>query len=108
MIQFFGIPVDTLTTVLLVITAVIVAGVLMLALSNVLFFKLGVPNIFRRRTQLALITFALMLSTMLLSCILAVGDVMSATVQRVAVYKWGNFNALNELSRRPLRSYPEQ
>jgi len=108
MIQFFGIPVDTLTTVLLVITAVIVAGVLMLALSNVLFFKIGVRNIFRRRTQMALITFALMLSTMLLSCILAVGDVMTATVQSVAVYNWGNIDELIEGGRGPLGTYPEQ
>src|SRR5260370_12005390 len=108
MIQFFGIPVDTMTTVLLVVTAVIVAGVLMLAMSNVLFFKIGVRNIFRRRTQMALITFALMLSTMLLSCILAVGDVMTASVESVAVYNWGNIDELIEGGRGPLGTYPEQ
>ncbi len=108
MIQFFGIPVDTMATVLLVIAAFIVAGVLMLALSNMLFFKIGVRNIFRRRTQMALITFALMLSTMLLSCVLAVGDVMTATVQSVAVYNWGNIDELIEGGRGPLGTYPEQ
>src|SRR2546429_3122486 len=108
MIQFFGVSVDTLTRVLVLITAVIVAGILLLALSNVLFFKIGVRNIFRRRTQMALIALALMLSTMLLSCVLAVGDVMTATVQSVAVYKWGNIDELIKGGRGPLCTYSEQ
>src|SRR5437588_8312217 len=108
MIHFFGIPVDTLTRILLVITAVIVASVLLLALSNVLFVKIGVRNIFRRRTQMALIALALMLSTMLLSCVLAVGDVMTATVQSVAVYNWGNIDELIKGEYGPLGTYSEQ
>lgn len=90
MTQLFGIPLDLVTTILLVVTVLIVGGVLVLALSNWLFFKIGVRNIPRRRTQMVLIVFALMLSTTLLSSILAIGDVVNAAVQSVAIYNLGN------------------
>ena len=63
MTQLFGIPIDTLITVLLITTVVLVGFVVVLALGNLLFFKIGVRNIPRRRTQMWLIVFALMLST---------------------------------------------
>lgn len=90
MSQFFGIPLDRLSNILLVTTLVIVGGVVLLALSNAIFFKIGVRNIPRRRTQMVLIVFALMLSTTLLSSVLAIGDVITATVQSVAIYNLGN------------------
>ena len=90
MTQLFGIPLDTLMVVLLVVTLVIIGSVLLLALSNVIFFKIGVRNIPRRRTQMLLIVFALMLSTTLLSSTLAIGDVVNAAVQSVAIYNLGN------------------
>ena len=90
MTQLFGIPIDTLTTILLTATLVIIGVVVLLALSNAIFFKIGVRNIPRRRTQMVLVVFALMLSTTLLSSVLATGDVMTAAVQSVAVYNLGN------------------
>ena len=90
MTELFGIPIDTLTTVLLVATAVIIGVVILLALSNLIFFKIGVRNIPRRRTQMWLIIFALMLSTTLISSVLATGDVITGAVQSVAVYNLGN------------------
>ena len=90
MIQLFGIPLDTLTTILLVITLVIIGAVALLAISNAIFFKIGVRNIPRRRTQMVLIVFALMLSTTLLTSVLATGDVINAAVQTVAVSNLGN------------------
>src|SRR5690348_8076013 len=92
MTQLFGIPLDLVTTILLVVTVIIVGGVIALALSNWLFFKIGVRNIPRRRTQMVLIVFALMLSTTLLSSILAIGDVVNAVVQSVAIYNLGNLD----------------
>src|SRR5260370_10177510 len=94
MTQLFGIPLDTLTTILLVITLVIIGAVVLLAISNAIFFKIGVRNIARRRTQMVLIVFALMLSTTLLSSVLAIGDVITATVQSVAIYNLGNVDEL--------------
>src|SRR6266699_1678973 len=90
MSQLFGIPLDTLSTILLVMTLVIIGGVALLALSNLIFFKIGVRNIPRRRTQMVLIVFALMLSTTLLSSVLATGDVIIGAVQSVAVYNLGS------------------
>ncbi len=90
MTELFGIPIDTLTTVLLVATAVIIGVVILLALGNLIFFKIGVRNIPRRRTQMWLIVFALMLSTTLISSVLATGDVITGAVQSVAVYNLGN------------------
>jgi putative ABC transport system permease protein len=90
MTQLFGIPLDRLSTILVVITLVIVGSVVLLAIGNAIFFKIGVRNIFRRRTQMLLIIFALMLSTTLLSSVLATGDVITSAVQTVAVYNLGN------------------
>src|SRR5215471_1442748 len=90
MSQLFGIQLDTLTNLLLIITCAIIGGVVLLALSNAIFFKIGVRNIPRRRTQMILIIFALMLSTTLLSSVLAVGDVITAAEQSVAIYNLGN------------------
>src|SRR5256885_14479787 len=83
MTQLFGIPIDRLTTILLVATLIIIGVVALLAISNVLFFKIGIRNIPRRRTQMLLIIFALMLSTTLLSSVLATGDVINTAVQTV-------------------------
>ncbi len=90
MTQLFGVPLDLLSNVLLGITLVIVIGVFVLALANRIFFKIGVRNIPRRRVQMVLIIFALMLSTTLLSSSLATGDVISSTVQSVAVDNLGS------------------
>jgi putative ABC transport system permease protein len=90
MTQLFGIPLDKLSSILLVTTLIIIVGVVLLALSNLVFFKIGVRNIPRRRVQMLLIVFALMLSTTLLSSVLATGDVITAAVQSVAVYNLGN------------------
>jgi len=89
MTQLFGIPLDTLTIILVVITLVIIGGVGLFAARNAIFFRMGVRNIPRRRTQMVLIVFALMLSTTLLTSVLATGDVITAAVQTVAVSNLG-------------------
>jgi putative ABC transport system permease protein len=90
MTQLFGIPIDILTTILVVTTAVIIGGTALLALTNAIFFKIGVRNIPRRRAQMLLIVFALMLSTTLLTGVLATGDVITAAASSVAVYNLGS------------------
>jgi putative ABC transport system permease protein len=108
MIRFFGTPIDDLTTILLVITGCIIGIVLLLALTNRIFFKIGVRNIGRRRVQMGLIIFALMLSTTLLSSVLATGDVLTSTVQSVAVYNWGNIDETIEGGRGPLGTFSQK
>src|SRR5437763_17128915 len=90
MTHLFGIPIDRLTTILLVATLIIIGLVALLAISNVLFFKIGIRNIPRRRTQMLLIIFALMLSTTLLSSVLATGDTINTAVQTVGVSDVGS------------------
>ncbi|GAC1400466.1 MAG: hypothetical protein NVSMB49_12810 [Ktedonobacteraceae bacterium] len=107
MTQIFGIPLDALTTVLIAITLIIVGVVLLLALTNTIFFKIGVRNIPRRRLQMVLIIFALMLSTTLLSSVLATGDVITAAVQSVALYNYGNIDEIIEGGHGPLNLYPD-
>jgi putative ABC transport system permease protein len=107
MTQLFGIPIDTFSLILLTIACIIVGGVLLLALGNKIFFKIGVRNIPRRRTQMLLIVFALMLSTTLLSSVLTTGDVMTSAVQSVAVYNLGNVDELIEGGRSPIGLYPD-
>src|SRR5438270_7430735 len=108
MTQLFGIPLDTLTNTLLIITLVIVGIVVLLALTNFIFFKIGTRNIPRRRMQMVLIVFALMLSTTLLSSVLATGDVITATVQSVAVYNLGNVDELIQGGHGPIGLYPDE
>src|SRR5438876_2181482 len=101
MTQLSGIPLDTLTIILLAITISIIVGVGLLAITNAIFFKIGMRNIPRRRTQMLLIVFALMLSTTLLSSVLATGDVITAAVQTIAVSNLGNVDETIQSSGSP-------
>ena len=101
MTQIFGIPLDTLTIILVAIAICIIIGVSVLAITNAIFFKIGIRNIPRRRSQMLLIVFALMLSTTLLSSVLATGDVISAAVQTVAVSNLGNVDETIQSSSTP-------
>src|SRR6266487_4788401 len=107
MTHLFGIPIDTLTTVLLAATLAIIGVVALLALGNAIFFRIGVRNIPRRRTQMWLIIFALMLSTTLLSSVLATGDVITSAVQTVAVYNLGSVDETIEGGRGALGFFPD-
>src|SRR6266487_1449949 len=107
MTHLFGIPIDRLTTILLVATLIIIGLVVLLAISNVLFFKIGIRNIPRRRTQMLLIIFALMLSTTLLSSVLATGDVITTAVQTVAVYNLGSVDETIEGGHGALGTFPD-
>ncbi len=107
MTQLFGIPLDLLTRILVIITAVIIVGTLLLALLNRIFFKIGVRNIPRRRAQMLLIVFALMLSTTLLTGVLATGDVITAGVQSIAVYNLGRVDETITGGHGPLGTFDD-
>lgn len=107
MTQLFGLPINLLANILLVITGIIVGVVLLLALFNLIFFKIGVRNIPRRRTQMVLIVFALMLSTTLLSAVLATGDVLTTAVQSVAVYNLGNIDEVIQGGHGPIGAFSD-
>lgn len=108
MTSLFGVPIDTLTNVLLVVTLVILGGVVLLALGNRIFFKIGARNIPRRRSQMLLIVFALMLSTTLLTSVLATGDVITSAVSTVAVSNLGNVDETIEGGRGSIGLFSER
>src|SRR5437660_4536280 len=107
MLHRFVMPIDRLTTTLLVATLIIIGVVVLLALGNTLFFKIGIRNIPRRRKQMLLIIFALMLSTTLLSSVLATGDVINTAVQTVAVYNLGSVDETIEGGHGALGTFPD-
>ena len=99
--QLFGIPLDTLNVILAAATVIIIVGVAIMSCTQRIFFTIGVRNIPRRRLQMVLIVFALMLSTTLLSSTLATGDVVNGTVQSVTVDNLGDVDEIVEGSRSP-------
>src|SRR5260221_7122599 len=107
MTQLLGIPLDLLAKTLVIITALIIIGVLILAIRNRIFFKIGVRNIPRRRGQMMLIVCALMLSTTLLTGVLATGDVIEAGVQTVAVYNLGSVDEAITGGHGPLGTFDD-
>ena len=98
MTSFFGLPAERLAQAL---AALLAAGLLLLvglALRHPVLCKLGLRNIGRRKTQTALIATGLMLSTMLITTALGVGDIITGTVQAVAVASLGR---VDEIAHNP-------
>src|SRR5918995_247501 len=87
--EVFGIPANTLATVLAVVLAAGLAVVGLLALRDPVFLKLGLRNIPRRRARSALIVVGLMLGTAIIAAALATGDTMSSTIRSYVVRALG-------------------
>src|SRR5687767_2316932 len=81
MTKLFGIPIESLVIVLVVLLAGALAAVAALALRNRVFLRLGVRNVGRRRSRSALIVVGLMLGTTIIAAALATGDTMSKTIR---------------------------
>ena len=92
MSKLFGIPVGGLAAALVLILAIVVAGLAALAIRNRVFFRLGVRNVRRRRARSALIVVGLMLGTAIITAALATGDTMSHTIRSAAVSALGRTN----------------
>jgi putative ABC transport system permease protein len=86
----FGIPVDTLAVVLAFLVGTSVAVVGALAVRNIVFFRLGVRNVGRRRGRSALIVVGLMLSTAIIAAALGTGDTMGRTIRESVLSALGN------------------
>jgi putative ABC transport system permease protein len=74
MSEIFGIPADTLLTILLVVTGLILVGVALMAWRFPLSFRLGLRNLPRRKAQTALVIGGLALSTLIITSALGIGD----------------------------------
>ena len=74
MSEIFGIPADTLLTMLLVVSGLILIVVALLAWRFPLSFRLGLRNLPRRKAQTALVVGGLALSTLIITSALGIGD----------------------------------
>jgi putative ABC transport system permease protein len=90
--ELFGIPSNTLLTILTTMTALIVVGVALAAWRYPLSFRLGIRNLPRRRGQTFLVIGGLALSTMIITSALGIGDTIDYST-KVGVYeKWGGID----------------
>jgi putative ABC transport system permease protein len=87
--KLFGIPVSSLAQVLAVLLVALLVVVVVLALRNRVFFRLGVRNASRRRGRAALIVVGLMLATAIITASFATGDTMSSSIRASAVTALG-------------------
>src|SRR4030095_1272292 len=87
--ELFGIPIDTLLVVLVVLLAMVTGALGLLALRNRVLLKLGVRNVGRRRARSALIVVGLMLGTTIIAAALATGDTMNHTIRSTATRALG-------------------
>ena len=83
--EIFGLSMDTLMVIIIVLLGIIALIVGYLALRHPLFFRLGLRNIPRRRAQTLLIVFGLMLSTLIISSAFTTGDTLSNSLRTQAI-----------------------
>ncbi len=72
--EILGIPANTLLTILLAMTGLILLSVALVAWRYPLSFRLGLRNLPRRKSQTALVIGGLALSTMIITSALGIGD----------------------------------
>ncbi|MBN1667725.1 MAG: ABC transporter permease, partial [Anaerolineales bacterium] len=77
----FGLPANTLLTVLLALSGLILLIIVAAALRFPLAFRLGLRNLPRRKSQTALIITGLALSTMIITSALGIGDTVDYSVK---------------------------
>src|SRR5688500_13665137 len=87
--QVFGLPAGPLAVGLGVALAVALGIVTVLALRNLVFLKIGLRNIPRRRGRSALIVLGLMLGTAIIASALLTGDTMSSAVRSTVIESLG-------------------
>ena len=88
--RVFGVPAGPLSLWLAVILLVSVGALTALAVRNLVFLKIGLRNIPRRRGRSALIVLGLMLGTTIIASSLLTGDTMARTVRSAAIQSLGS------------------
>ena len=92
--KVFGVPMSGVATVLVALLAFCLLSVAWVAWRRPVIFKLGVRNIPRRRAQTTLIVVGLMLSTLITSAALGVGDTVDHSVTSEAYDLLGGVDEL--------------
>ncbi len=90
--SLFGLSMNTIMVWMLAIFLIITAVVAGLAISNKLFFKMGLRNIPRRRAQTVLIIVGLMLSTVIITSAFSTGDTVSYSIRTATINNLGNID----------------
>ena len=83
--ELFGLSMNVIMVVLLVIFLMAMAVVIVLALLNRIMLKMGLRNIPRRKTQTVLIIIGIMLSTVIMAAAFGVGDTINFSIRNEAV-----------------------
>src|SRR5687767_14676977 len=78
--EIFGIPMSSIMLVLVAMLGLCLLTVASVAWRRPVIFKLGIRNIPRRKAQTILIVVGLMLSTMIISAALGVGDTVDYSI----------------------------
>jgi putative ABC transport system permease protein len=86
----FGIPMNTIMIVLLVLLGVAFLTVILIFLRNRIIFLLGVRNIPRRVSQTILIIIGLMLSTVIITAAFTTGDTVDYSITKQAYDLFGH------------------
>ncbi len=89
MSRVFGLPAGPLAVTLALVLAAALGAVAVLALRNLVFLRMGVRNIPRRRGRTVLIVTGLMLGTSIIAAALLTGDTMASAVRSSAVRSLG-------------------
>lgn len=92
--ELFGISMNSIMVVLLVLLGICLLSVAFIAWRRPVIFKLGVRNIPRRKAQTALIVIGLMLATLIISAALGTGDTLNNSVRSAAVDSLGPVDEL--------------
>jgi len=92
--SFFGIPINSLMLVLLVIFGLGVAALGISALRNRVMFKMAARNLPRRRANTALTVLGLMLAAMIFSAAFSTGDTLTYSIRSMNVKSLGEVDIL--------------
>lgn len=116
--KLFGVPMQSIMVVLLVMLGICLLSVAFIAWRRPVIFKLGVRNIPRRKPQTVLIIVGLMLATLIISAALGTGDTLNNSVRSAAVDGFGPLDELVVFDNNPdedanigqafLRSIPQE
>ncbi len=87
--SLFGIPMDTILVITLILFLLMTAVVAALGVRNRLLLKLALRNIPRRRAQTTLIVVGLMLSTVIITSAFGTGDTVSYSIRSLSVVNLG-------------------
>ena len=99
--ELFGLSMNVIMWVLLVIFIGILAIVVVMALRNRVMLKMGLRNIPRRRAQTVLIIVGSMLSAVIIAAAFGMGDTISFTIRKDAVKDLGAIDEILASTRDP-------